>query len=105
MATGLRHASRNGALKATLLRSFGFFTFASAYWALLPLVARGLDGGGAEISPALLATIGGGAVAGALARPAIRKRVEADRLVDTATLITAAARAHTEFGRASCRAR
>src|SRR3546814_5024680 len=81
MATGLRHASRNGALKATLLRSFGFFTFASAYWALLPLVARGLEGGGAEIYGALLATIGGGAVAGALALPAIRKRIDADRLV------------------------
>ena len=93
MATGLRHASRNRALKATLLRSFGFFTFASAYWALLPLVARGLDGGGAGIYGVLLAAIGGGAVAGALALPTIRKRVDANRLVAAGTLITAAAMA------------
>src|SRR5690606_5027295 len=93
MATGLRHASRNRALKATLVRSFGFFTFASAYWALLPLVARGLKGGGAELYGVLLATIGGGAVAGALALPAIRKRIDADRLVGAGTLVTAAAMA------------
>ncbi len=93
MATGLRHVSRNGALKATLLRSFGFFTFASAYWALLPLVARGLDGGGAEIYGVLLAAIGGGAVAGALALPTIRERIDANRLVAAGTLITAAAMA------------
>jgi MFS family permease len=93
MATGLRHASRNGALKATLLRSFGFFTFASAYWALLPLVARGLDSGGAEIYGMLLAAIGGGAVAGALALPGIRTRIDANRLVAAGTLITAAAMA------------
>lgn len=91
MATGLRHASRNGALKATLIRSFAFFTFGSAYWALLPLVARGLEGGGAEIYGVLLAAIGGGAVAGAFALPAIRKRIDANRLVAAGTLVTAAA--------------
>ncbi len=91
MATGLRHASRNSALKATLVRSFGFFTFGSAYWALLPLVARGLEGGGAELYGMLLAAIGGGAVAGALMLPSIRSRIDADRLVAAGTLITAAA--------------
>ncbi|MGQ3296851.1 MFS transporter [Reyranella sp.] len=91
MATGLRHASRNGALKGTLVRSFGFFTFGSAYWALLPLVARGLEGGGAELYGVLLAAIGGGAVAGALALPSIRNRIDANRLVAAGTLITAAA--------------
>ncbi|MEL6573862.1 MAG: MFS transporter, partial [Pseudomonadota bacterium] len=38
MLTGLRHVAHNGPLKATLVRSFAFFIFASAYWALLPLV-------------------------------------------------------------------
>ncbi|MFY0310455.1 MFS transporter [Leisingera sp. D0M16] len=93
MATGLRHASRNAALKATLLRSLGFFTFASAYWALLPLVARGIEGGGASLYGVLLAAIGFGAVTGALALPAIRKRVNPDRLVAAGTVITAAAMA------------
>lgn len=91
MATGLRHASRNSALKATLVRSFGFFTFMSAYWALLPLVARRIEGGGAEIYGVLLTAIGGGAVAGALALPSIRRRFDANRLVAAGTLITAAA--------------
>jgi MFS family permease len=91
MATGVRHASRNAALKATLLRSFGFFTFASAYWALLPLVVRRIEGGGAELYGVLLAGIGGGAVAGALALPSIRKGIDTNRLVVIGTLATAVA--------------
>lgn len=99
MATGLRHARHNLPLKATLIRSFGFFIFASAYWALLPLVARGLDDGGAGIYGVLLAAIGGGAVAGALVLPTIRQRTRANTLVAGGTLITAAAM--TLFGIAS----
>ena len=93
MLTGLRHASRNAALKATLVRSFGFFLFASAYWALLPLVARGLPNGGAEIYGLLLAAIGGGAVTGALALPALKRRIGANRLAALGTGATAAAMA------------
>ena len=37
--TGLRYARYNRFLRATLLRAIAFFLFASAYWALLPLVA------------------------------------------------------------------
>ncbi|MEO1198156.1 MAG: MFS transporter [Pseudomonadota bacterium] len=91
IVTGLRHASHNGPLKATLLRSFGFFIFASAYWALLPLVARGLDGGGAEVYGLLLAAIGTGAVAGALLLPMMRAYVDVNRLVAGGTIVTAAA--------------
>src|SRR5262249_4420231 len=36
---GLRYARHNQHLRATLMRAAGFFLFASAYWALLPLVA------------------------------------------------------------------
>ena len=91
MLTGLRHASRNGPLKATLLRAFGFFVFASAYWALLPLVARGLPGGGAELYGMLLAAIGAGAVCGALVLPRLKARIDSDRLVAGGTIIAAAA--------------
>ena len=38
--TGLRHARNNRHLHATLVRTLAFFPFASAYWALLPLIAR-----------------------------------------------------------------
>ena len=47
--TGLRYAHNNPPLKATLLRAIGFFVCASAYWALLPLVARTQIAGGAEL--------------------------------------------------------
>ena len=93
MLTGLRHAGHNRPLKATLVRSLGFFTFASAYWALLPLVARGLPGGGAELYGVLLGAVGGGAVAGALALPRIRTRISANALTAWGTVATAAAMA------------
>ena len=47
--TGLRHARYNAPLTATLIRAAGFFLFASAYWALLPLVARSQIGGDATL--------------------------------------------------------
>jgi MFS family permease len=93
MLTGLRHASRNRALRATMLRSFGFFTFASAYWALLPLVARGLPGGGATVYGVLLTAVGAGAVAGALSLPRIRRSVDANVLVAMGSVTTAVAMA------------
>jgi MFS family permease len=40
---GFRHARNNRHLRSTLFRSIGFFLFASAYWALLPLVTAGSD--------------------------------------------------------------
>src|SRR5262249_6459429 len=63
--TGLRYARNNSDLRATLLRSVGFFLFASAYWALLPLIARDRIAGGPEIYGVLLGAIGAGAIAGA----------------------------------------
>ena len=93
MLTGIRHASRNGPLKATLVRSFGFFTFASAYWALLPLAARGLPGGGAELYGMLLAAIGGGAVVGALTLPKIRQKTDSNLLAAAGTVAVATAMA------------
>ncbi len=40
IGAGLRYARHSPPLRATLIRAAGFFIFASAYWALLPLVAR-----------------------------------------------------------------
>src|SRR5580704_8147817 len=40
VVAGFRYARNSPALRATLIRATGFFLFASAYWALLPLVAR-----------------------------------------------------------------
>jgi MFS family permease len=40
MRTGMRYAFSSPPLKATFARATAFFIFASAYWALLPLIAR-----------------------------------------------------------------
>lgn len=93
MLTGLRHVAHNGPLKATLVRSFAFFLFASAYWALLPLVVQGVEGGGAELYGLLLTLIGTGAVAGALTLPKVRAKVDASKMAALGTLGTAAAMA------------
>ena len=89
--TGVRYARNNPALRATLLRAIGFFVFASAYWALLPLVARTQIGGGPTLYGILLGAIGAGAVGGAWALPRLRKKLDADRLVVVATIGTAIA--------------
>ncbi|MDJ0941335.1 MAG: MFS transporter [Woeseiaceae bacterium] len=91
MVTGVRHAAHNAPLKATLLRALGFFLFASAYWALLPLIALSVPGGGAELYGFLLAAIGAGAVAGALSLPRLRRRFDTNRLAAVGVVVTALA--------------
>lgn len=91
IATGLRHARHNPPLRATLIRAAGFFIFASAYWALLPLVARNQVAGGPELYGILLGAIGAGAVSAAFALPWLKLRVGPDRLVAGGTIGTAVA--------------
>ena len=67
MRTGLRYAANNRHLRATLMRSLAFFPFASAYWALLPLVARSQMAQGPELYGVLLGAIGVGAIGGSFA--------------------------------------
>jgi MFS family permease len=88
---GLRYARYNQHLRGTLARSAGFFLFASAYWALLPLVARSQIASGPQLYGILLGVIGASAVAGALALPWLRTRLDADWLMAAGTLGTAAA--------------
>ena len=78
---GLRYARHNRHLRATLMRAAGFFLFASAYWALLPLVAREQIGGGPNLYGVLLGVIGAGAVAGAFLLPWAKAKLGADRLM------------------------
>ena len=47
LKTGLRYARHNRDIDATLMRAVAFFLFASAYWALLPLIAKKQLGNGA----------------------------------------------------------
>ena len=90
---GFRHARSNPQLRATLIRAVSFFVFASAYWALLPLVTRSQIAGGAELYGYLLGAIGAAAVASALALPWLKARLDADKIVALGTAGTAAAMA------------
>jgi MFS family permease len=88
---GLRHARYNRPLRATLLRATGFFLFASAYWALLPLVARDQVAGGPGLYGLLLGAIGVGAVAGAFVLPRFKSKLGPDRVVALGSAGTALA--------------
>ena len=89
--TGVRYARHNPPLRATLFRAVGFFLFASAYWALLPLVARTQIGGGPTLYGILLGAIGAGAVVGAVVLPRLRARFSSNTLVAAAAIGTALA--------------
>jgi MFS family permease len=91
IVAGIRYARHNRHLRATLVRALGFFLFGSAYWALLPLVARSQIAGGPELYGILLGAIGAGAVGGAFVLPWLKAMLGADRLVMAGTLGTAAA--------------
>jgi MFS family permease len=89
--TGFRHARNNLHLRATLIRGAAFFLFASAYWALLPLVARNQISGGPDLYGLLLGAIGAGAVGGAFALPWLKANLGPDWLVAVGSVGTAVA--------------
>jgi len=91
MLQGLDQARSNRALQNTLLRSVLFYVFGSAYWALLPLIAREQLSGGAQLFGVLVGCIGAGAVAGALFLPRLRARAGLDGVVVAGTIGTALA--------------
>jgi MFS family permease len=71
------------------LRAVVFIVFASAYWALMPLIARDRLGGGAELYGLLVACIGAGAVIGAALLPRVRASFEPGSVVIGSTTATA----------------
>lgn len=87
---GVRYALASRDLHVVLLRAGVFFAAASAIWALLPLIARDFLHGGAGFYGVLLGSVGGGAILGAFALPALRRRFGADALVLGAAVATAA---------------
>jgi MFS family permease len=64
-----------------------FFLFASASWALLPLVAKNLVDGGPQAFGILVASLGAGAVGGAFVLPKLREKLSRDALVAAATVM------------------
>jgi MFS family permease len=90
VVSGIRYGRHNPHLRATMARAVGFFLFASAYWALLPLVARNRFSGGPGLYGILLGAIGAGAVAAAFLLPWLKLKFGPDRLVASGTIGTAA---------------
>ena len=88
--SGLRFARHAPELQAAVIRGLSFFLFASASWALLPLVAKNLENGGPQAFGILVASIGGGAVAGAIVLPKVRDKLSRDALVAAASVLYAA---------------
>jgi MFS family permease len=91
IATGFRYARHNRHLIATLIRAVAFFLFASAYWALLPLVARDQIAGGPQLYGALLGSIGAGALCGALVLRPLKAKFGPNGLAAIGTIGTALA--------------
>ncbi|WP_341487378.1 MFS transporter [Pararhizobium sp. A13] len=94
---GLRYTRASRSLHIVLLRAAIFFAFASAVWALLPLVARNLLGGDAGFYGILLGAVGAGAIGGALVMPRLRERFDADSLLLGSATITALVMATLSF--------
>jgi MFS family permease len=88
LRTGLRYARNNRDLDATLIRAVGFFPFASAYWALLPLVARTQMHNGPEVYGILLGMIGLGSIIGSFGLKSLKTRLGPDRLATLGTFGT-----------------
>jgi MFS family permease len=81
LRAGTRYVRSSPRMKAILARASVFIVFASAMWALLPVVARsdlGLGSGGYGL---LLGAVGIGAVAGTVTLPRLRARWSLDAMV------------------------
>lgn len=93
MRAGLRYAMRAPELQTVLVRSVGFFLFASGLWALLPVIARRDLGLGPLGYGGLLTFMGLGAIGGAMLMPRMRGRIGANRITLGASLLLATAMA------------
>jgi MFS family permease len=88
IGAGIRYAWQEPRLRAVLVRTLAFSLFASAFWALLPLVASCHTALGYGV---ILACFGLGALIGASLLPLARRRMTNDGVVALATVIFALA--------------
>ena len=89
MRVGLQYIAQSGRLKAVLLRIWTFFLSSSALVALLPLLARRLQEGGAGTFTLLLAAMGSGAIASTMLLARLLRRYTRDGLLLRAMLLQA----------------
>jgi MFS family permease len=88
MMTGVRYVRYSREMDATLIRAAAFFPFASAYLALLPLVARNQLGNGPEVYGELMAAVGLGSIAASLALNWLKARLGPNGLAALGTVGT-----------------
>ncbi|MBW8831823.1 MAG: MFS transporter [Burkholderiales bacterium] len=91
MRVGIQYVWQSRRMHAVLLRVALFFLQSMALMALLPLVAKGLHGGGASTFTLLLACMGAGAIVSALFLPRLRANVSRDEVVNYGTAFQATA--------------
>ncbi|HYF18604.1 MAG TPA: MFS transporter, partial [Ramlibacter sp.] len=87
MRVGLQFVRQSSRMRGLVVRISVFFVHSTALMALLPLVARGLEGGDAGTFTVLLASMGAGAIVAALNMPRIRAALPLQRLVFVGTLL------------------
>lgn len=93
MRVGLQFVGQSPRLRAVLWRISVFLGHGTALPAMLPLVAKGLYGGGAGVFTLLLASMGAGAITAAMFLPRLRKSMPRDTALRRGTLIYALAMA------------
>ncbi len=93
MRVGVQFVRESPAMRAVLWRISIFFFHATALLALLPLVARELEAGGAGTFTLLLASMGVGAIDSAMFLPRLRQMMTLEQLVSWGTLGQAVATA------------
>jgi MFS family permease len=91
MRIGLQYVSQSSHLKGVLARISIFFITSTALVALLPLIARHLDGGGAGTFTLLLASMGAGAIVATAFLPHLRRTLSRDAVVLGGAAIQSAA--------------
>jgi len=89
MRAGIRFAFHSRPLRHTLIHALAFFMCASAYWALLPLIAKDTLQGGPSLYGILLTALGMGAVSGAFLLPVMKKYFRTNTIMIVATSVTA----------------
>jgi len=93
MRVGVQFVRQSQRMRAVLTRVSLFFFHSTALLALLPLLARNLQGGGAGTFTLLLAAMGTGAIIAVLFLPRLRQALGRDQLVLRGAMLQSAATA------------
>ncbi len=91
LTAGLRQVASSAPLRRVMVRVAVFCLFASALWALMPLVAKDDLIGDSSTYGLLLGCLGFGAVVGAGLLPSLRQRLSDELVVDLGSILFALA--------------